>query len=1471
VPVAVQVSRHKARLAELQALKQKHLEAEDFFEAQRVKDMIAAEEAALVAIRQSQDTLPTPTRSARGGVGADVPAPPAPAEDEVPAKASAEAAEAPSQAQALEEAPEAPGAAPEDRTAERRDRWRWKSSQDAELMELHVEPKEGEEREHPVKIPMEIFERLYEYQKEGVAWLASQWHRSQGGILADEMGLGKTVQLCAFLAGVRKSGATHALILLPVTLLDQWAREAKVWCPGWPVYTYYGTAAQRSSALRGISLPQGGILLTSYSMLSNTDALLEVAIAQAALPPKPKKRPSEKSAAKAAAKRRKLETGAEEACDEAAEEVWPEAEMPPFGLSEAGQTRAWDVVVCDEAHRMKNISTLVSKSLRRLRSRCRLLLTGTPVQNALQDMWALMDFAQPGLLGNHSTFVKQFSEPIDRGSVRGASPFAVALKSHLAKQLRGLMAPHLLRRTKVSSGMLSAEAAGEAPVVAMEEESIQEAEGWKPLLPKRETVIWLLPTEEQEIIYKKVLEKSDVIRQAAEKGKLGVEVFQAIGLLKRLSNHPLLVLPMSKPGAWKEVLGDAVETLPSAPTRETTEDAVVPTEETSASLTEAAVGLASEQGLSTGAVSNASDDARAGRAAEMMARRLPRSADSLLAQSAKLRCLALLLPALAKRGHRTLVFSQSVKMLDLVQICVLKPNGLRCLRIDGKTDAVTRGEKVLKFEEQQDRFQCMLLTTSVGGVGLNLTSADRVIMVDPAWNPASDAQAVDRAYRIGQEKEVRVYRLITSGLIEDKMFRLQVFKMGLQQMALGADQQQDIFSSKEIKALFEWGDPAMGESRKLLRDKFGEASEDAIKELAVEDGALDEGWLGDWLAAGASDFSALSRAPAPAAASEVLGDEAVAAEVEDAKQRLKVAEESATTAEEAFKAAEERCASLAQGIVDAGTAVTAASASRKAAEETLSERRGAVTAARKAGGTAQLGLQKLMKVSLQTKQAQGRDVQMKAQTSQAAENMAKSAEDARSMARSAEETSSKAFANAAAVLEAEIWDEDGKARVDTGVRCPLLSVDVKPEALTRTRKALERVRAALDVAAIRQAEVEAVEDELLVMDQDAVKNHVAAAGAKSEGPDGEEAPSPSKADAATAAAEAAAFWAENRPQLEQVQERSHQKSDAAREAASKAVSAFVEAGLALVESFYQTQHQKVKAAEVKKAKVEAKDAFKQLGPAWTATRKAQETWLKASAARAKADRRAGEAAAALVESDAALSISEEMLRAALQEDAERTEELQVCETRLCEAEAARCDAEADEIRWRQRREELKAEAITARGALIPAKAVFREAAAEQSKVFKSFEKVEKAQLNVEKAKHEAVERLLSEEYNATQVVQAYELQQRRKGQNGNEDGSSPEKAEEGAGEDGGEQGHLGSPVRRLRSKTKAAEAMEEAGEAQTLQPAQGEGCGSPTKRLRTKTKASELAPDEDEETPTAAPRGGTPTKRLRTKCPQEAA
>ncbi|CAE7227557.1 ercc6l [Symbiodinium sp. CCMP2592] len=727
--IAAQVAECKAKISELQRLKMQRLEEEDYIGAHEAKQEILAHEQNLQTLRL--EAMPTP---ARGEELKD--------EDVEGRRLENEAAEV---------------------------AWR-PDPGDTNLVRLEALQAEGP----TFTLTVDIFDRLYPYQQKGVAWMARLWQKGHGGVLADEMGLGKTIQVCALLNGARKAGATHALLLMPVTLLDQWSREARLWCPGWPVYTYYGTAAQRAKALRGLRRPMGGLLLTSYSLLSNCEDLLEVQVEDV---PEPTHRRGRKPGGEKPSKRRKLDDddGCDEACDSEEEPLEPE--LPGGELPALGSRRSWDLVVCDEAHRMKNMSSLLAKSLRKLKSSCRILLTGTPVQNALQDLWALMDFAQPGLLGNHATFVKNFSEPIDKGSVRGAKVWAVELKKHLAEQLRALIRPHLLRRTKVNAGLTGASEVAEDVDFEEAESEEKDIEGVVTKLPsKRETIVWLVPSDEQKAAYKKVLEDSEVIKEACVKSKLGIEVFRAIGLLKRLCNHPLLLLPMPTVKDWANLLQ---EVQASAEEQEATN-------ETSDEQKED--GTATE-------TADQQDDAQCGQDVESLLKALSRSHQDVLLQSSKLQCLARLLPELASQGHRTLVFSQSVKMLDLVQICCLKPHGLRCLRIDGQTDAQARAEKVSKFNNQPDRFQCMLLSTAVGGVGLNLTAADRVVIVDPAWNPATDAQAVDRAYRIGQNKEVRVYRLIMSGLIEDKMFRLQVFKMGLTRTALEADQQHRYFTA----------------------------------------------------------------------------------------------------------------------------------------------------------------------------------------------------------------------------------------------------------------------------------------------------------------------------------------------------------------------------------------------------------------------------------------------------------------------------------------------------------------------------------------------------------------------------------------------------------------------------------------------------------------------------------------------------
>lgn len=1169
-----------------------------------------------------------------------------------------------------------------------------------------------DDRPHPFSLSMNIFERIFDYQQEGVAWLAKLWLKEQGGILADEMGLGKTVQVCALLNGARKSGATHAMVMLPVTLLDQWAVEAKKWCPGWPVYTYHGTPAQRATAMRGISRPEGGILLTSYQVLSNTDELWSLTIAESLL----------KRTGKKGRKKRKQTSGENEQNLESGDEPWDQSELPPTEMSKTGEDKRWDIVVCDEAHRMKNISTVFSKNLRRVRARCRLLLTGTPVQNALQDLWALMDFAMPGLLGNHATFIKQFSIPIDKGSVRGASPFAINLKNHLASQLRGLMAPHLLRRTKGSTGLVQENDVAAENLNAAVTAEFGDLDGgqFKALPPKRESIIWLVPSEEQIEMYKSVLEKSEVIREATSKGKFGVEVFRAIGLLKRLCNHPLLILPMSKPSAWKNVLSEALNTLPES---ETVEDQVEPTEAQNVL-----------EGTSNDLQKQVVDDARAGRAAEMMARKLPTSADSLLAQSAKLRCLALLLPALASRGHRTLIFSQSVKMLDLVQICVLKPHGLRCLRIDGQTEPATRSDKVSKFQEQRDRFQCMLLTTAVGGVGLNLTGADRVVMIDPAWNPAADAQAVDRAYRIGQDKEVKVYRLITSGLIEDKMFRLQVFKLGLTKTALENEKQNHIFTDNEIRSLFEWTDPSEAETDKLLRE-HGNGNHREVLDAAAEDGAQEDGWLGDWLAAGIGDLSSFTQ---NSVTDVVATNDLVEKRVLEAKQKVDSAVERTQGAVEAQKAVEEKRVAAENGIAQATAAISAASVPRLEAEEALKELRPRLRQARR---NEEMHLANLRKHAHRQIFCQERHLQNEGKlkiVEQEISNATHSTEDARSLLRVSEEELSKCYSAVEALIGDSPrcqWNPDGTSRSAE----PGKSVNVSPEWLAKSRRALGRVRSCLDSVAIRQSEVEDVEDEMLAHNTSVIESNIGISNGFT-----------------AESQEQAAAMSENERQrvrklLEIEQEKVHARAENMLQGTCQAISTLWDFARAFIDSYARSDLRPTKADELNYAKSMARVTCKKFLAAWQSTKLTQDSWARAASQTSKQAQRLGCRRGivkadknALDEANAALHNERELLD-------KTTKEVQQLEQSIEWVRQKRDAAEAEETQWRCKQKELREKAAAAKIELKPARAAVREADAARQAVLAQLARVERAHQKVEEAKTNALQRLTTEKYDAHQV------------------------------------------------------------------------------------------------------------------------
>lgn len=181
-------------------------------------------------------------------------------------------------------------------------------------------------------------------------------------------------------------------------------------------------------------------------------------------------------------------------------------------------------------------------------------------------------------------------------------------------------------------------------------------------------------------------------------------------------------------------------------------------------------------------------------------------------------------------------------MLDLIQASVLRILGLRFLRIDGSIDPKDRDMKLMKFQQPDSKYFALCLSMQVGGTGLTVTGADRVILVDPSWNPSADAQAIDRVHRIGQTREVVVYRLIASASIEDKMFRLQIFKRGLSKTFMEAEQQVRFFTQKQLKQLFEPPNQSTS-TQSLMAEQIGTEAlehEDLLRVVAGDVGSTDD-------------------------------------------------------------------------------------------------------------------------------------------------------------------------------------------------------------------------------------------------------------------------------------------------------------------------------------------------------------------------------------------------------------------------------------------------------------------------------------------------------------------------------------------------------------------------------------------------------------------------------------------------------
>jgi SNF2 family DNA or RNA helicase len=336
----------------------------------------------------------------------------------------------------------------------------------------------------------------------------------------------------------------------------------------------------------------------------------------------------------------------------------------------------WDMVVLDESQAIKNADSQVAQAAFRLKAKFRLTLTGTPVENRLDELWSQFHFLNRGLLGGRKSFKENYEHPIANGV------------SGTASRLRERIRPFLLRRLK-------SEVATELP-------------------PRTEVVVYVALNEQERIAY-------DTIRAATRKDVVdrlgqGVNALQALAALMRLRQVSCHM-------------------------------ALIPGQEA--------------------------------------------------ATSSKIeRLLSVLLEAVAE-GHKALVFSQWTSLLDLVEPH-LTANGLPFVRLDGST---RDRQGVVDTFQSDEGIPVMLLSLKAGGIGLNLTAADHVFLMDPWWNPAVEDQAADRAHRIGQERPVIVHRLVTEDSVEERILKLQTQKRAMADAVLAGGNQASALSRDELLAL----------------------------------------------------------------------------------------------------------------------------------------------------------------------------------------------------------------------------------------------------------------------------------------------------------------------------------------------------------------------------------------------------------------------------------------------------------------------------------------------------------------------------------------------------------------------------------------------------------------------------------------------------------------------------------------------
>nr|QVX32603.1 CHD3/4/5A [Platynereis dumerilii] len=525
--------------------------------------------------------------------------------------------------------------------------------------------------------------RLHPYQLEGLNWLRFSWSQHTDTILADEMGLGKTIQTITFLYSLYKEGHSKGpfLVSAPLSTIINWEREFEFWAPDLYVVTYVGDKDSRAvirehefsleeGAIRGgnkaFRMKKGckvkfHVLLTSYELITIDQATLG--------------------------------------------------------------SVDWAVLVVDEAHRLKNNQSKFFRILSNYNIGYKLLLTGTPLQNNLEELFHLLNFLSPENFNDLQGFLDAFSD---------------ISKEDQVKRLHDMLGPHLLRRLK--------------------------ADVLKGMPSKSEFIVRVELSPMQKKYYKYILTRN--FEALNTRGSNQVSLLNIMMDLKKCCNHPYLF-----PTAANE------------------------------------------------------------------APRLPNGAfegNALVKACGKLELTKKLLDVLRRDGHRVLIFSQMTKMLDILED-FLEAENLKYERIDGGITGTLRQEAIDRFNAPGAEQFVFLLSTRAGGLGINLATADTVIIYDSDWNPHNDIQAFSRAHRIGQANKVMIYRFVTRNSVEERITQVAKRKMMLTHLVVrpGLGSKGAAMSKKELDDILKFG------TEELFKQEQEEQEEGSENRIVYDEKAIE--------------------------------------------------------------------------------------------------------------------------------------------------------------------------------------------------------------------------------------------------------------------------------------------------------------------------------------------------------------------------------------------------------------------------------------------------------------------------------------------------------------------------------------------------------------------------------------------------------------------------------------------------------